>query len=296
MTAIIFNLTANDNLVKNIAEVLEIEQVEVIFRHFPDDETYIRIDFPVQDHDVIVVCSLSYPDQKILPLLYFAETVKSLGARSVGLVAPYLAYMRQDSSFQAGEGVTSNYFAKLLSQYFSWLITVDPHLHRYHSLSEIYTIPTMALHVAELFAVWIKANVAKPLLIGPDVESEKWIKQAAKSISTPYVILNKKRFGDRDVAIDLPNLLEYQDYIPVIIDDIISTGKTMLKIVEQLQSQNKQSPILLGIHALFVEDAYEELMAAGVNKIVTTNTISHITNQIDISHLLADGIHDFMKG
>ncbi|WP_164119514.1 ribose-phosphate pyrophosphokinase-like domain-containing protein, partial [Stenotrophomonas maltophilia] len=86
--------------------------------------------------------ALAQPNEKILPLIFAAATARELGAARVGLVAPYLAYMRQDRRFNPGEAVTSRQMAHLVSGAFDWMVTVDPHLHRYSDLSEIYSIPT----------------------------------------------------------------------------------------------------------------------------------------------------------
>src|SRR6185503_12811188 len=122
----------------------------------------------------IILCTLADPDAKFLPLIFAAATARELGAARVGLVAPYLAYMRQDRRFNPGEAVTSRYVAKLISGAFDWLVTVDPHLHRYGALGEIYTIPTRAIHAAPLMSDWIRRNVPDPLIVGPDSESEQW--------------------------------------------------------------------------------------------------------------------------
>jgi ribose-phosphate pyrophosphokinase len=95
-----------------------------------------------------------------LPLLFAADTARDLGARRIGLVAPYLAYMRQDIRFHAGEAVTSRTFAAILSRHLDWLVTVDPHLHRYHELSEIYRIPTQVVHAAPF---WPRGSSAMSL-------------------------------------------------------------------------------------------------------------------------------------
>jgi hypothetical protein len=84
----------------------------------------------VKDRDIVLVCTLNDPDSKTLALLFAARNAKELGARSVGLVAPYLGYMRQDRRFREGEAITSAHFAALVSSSFDWLVTVDPHLHR----------------------------------------------------------------------------------------------------------------------------------------------------------------------
>ena len=95
--------------------------------------------------------------------MFFANLAREFGAKKVGLIAPYLGYMRQDKRFHQGEAITSNIFAEFLSKQVDWLITIDPHLHRHKSLSEIYSIPAQALHAIALIANWVKANVKNPL-------------------------------------------------------------------------------------------------------------------------------------
>lgn len=132
-------------MAKGLAEHSPGEVVNLQCRSFPDGETYLRFESPVEGRRVAIVCTLDRPDGKFLPLAYAARTATELGAESVGLVAPYLAYMRQDRRFQAGEALTSDIFASLISREFDWLVTVEPHLHRRKSLSEIYGIPKLSL-------------------------------------------------------------------------------------------------------------------------------------------------------
>ena len=137
---------------------------------FPDGEGRVRLSGPVEGEDVVLVAGLDRPDDKVLPLLFAAATARDLGATSVGLVAPYLPYLRQDRRFQAGEGISARYFARLLSQAVDWLVTVDPHLHRIGTLAELFSVPAEALHAAPLLAGWIRRHVEKPLVLGPDAE------------------------------------------------------------------------------------------------------------------------------
>ncbi|HMG22455.1 MAG TPA: ribose-phosphate pyrophosphokinase-like domain-containing protein, partial [Kofleriaceae bacterium] len=109
-------------------------------RQFPDGEIYVRIGDGALSGDVAIVGNLS--GENFLRVAFLAGTARELGAARVGLVAPYLAYMRQDSVFKPGEGVTARYFARLVSSTVDWLVTVDPHLHRLDSLGGIYSIPT----------------------------------------------------------------------------------------------------------------------------------------------------------
>lgn len=256
------------------------------WRHFPDGESYVRVLSDVSGKRVTLLCSLNNPDSKILPLLFLAHTLKEMGATEVGLIAPYLGYMRQDKAFHPGECVTSKPFAALLSHSVDWLVTIDPHLHRYHALSEIYTIPARAFHAAELVATWIRHSVKQPLLIGPDEESRQWVSAIAETIGCPFVVLTKIRHGDKDVEVSLPDSGGLHGFQPVLVDDIISTARTMIETVGHLRRLQLPPPVCIGIHAVFAEGAYDALKASGIKKIVTCNTILHETNELDISALL----------
>ena len=256
-------------------------------RRFPDGETYVRVETPIRDRDVVLVCTLDRPDDKLLPLLFLGATARDLGATRVGLVAPYLAYMRQDRRFNEGEGVTSTYFAALLSRSFDWLVTVDPHLHRRSSLGEIYTIPTEVVHAAPAVAEWIRASVRRPVLIGPDSESAQWVAAVAGMAGAPSIVLEKVRRGDRDVAVAVPDVERWRDHTPVLVDDIISTARTMIETVRHLARAGLAAPVCVGVHAVFADGAYDELRASGAATVVTCNTIPHVSNGIDLSAELA---------
>ena len=113
----------------------------VDLHRFPDGECRIRLLGEAKGQQVVLLASLDRPDHKLLPMLFAAATARDLGAASVGLVAPYLPYLRQDHRFAPGEGISARYFADLLSQAVDWLATVDPHLHRIHSLADVLTVP-----------------------------------------------------------------------------------------------------------------------------------------------------------
>jgi len=255
-------------------------------RVFPDGETYLRFGGDLTERSVALVCTLAHPDAKIPPLLFAARTARELGARRVGLIAPYLCYMRQDMRFRPGEAVTSRHFADLISQTFDWLLTVDPHLHRYKALSEIYAIPARAVHAAPLLADWITHHVAHPYLIGPDEESEEWVSEVAQNCGAPYAVLRKQRLGDRTVRIEPNGLKSLGAVTPVVIDDAISSGKTMLEAVRIAANLGERKPMAMAVHGIFASDTHLILEREGI-LLVTTNSIPYTSSQIDVAGLLA---------
>jgi ribose-phosphate pyrophosphokinase len=292
MTALLlFGLPHNEAMTGALALRLGGEVGRTEMHAFPDGETYLRFPADPAGRAVALVCTLDRPNEKILPLLFAAATARELGAASVGLVAPYLAYMRQDRRFQPGEAVTSRVFARLLSDAFDWLATIDPHLHRYASLDEIYTIPTSTLHAAALISQWIRTRVERPLIIGPDRESEQWVSVVARDAGAPYAVLEKVRHGDRDVEVSDRDLGDLAGRTPVLVDDIISSGRTMLEAVRLIVARSGAAPVCVAVHGLFADNSNVLLAQAGA-RVVTSNSIPHATNEIDVAQLLAGAIRE----
>lgn len=287
MIPILFPMPGNEAFTLHLDRAISCEVGQMEMRRFPDGESYIRLLSPVRDRDVIFVCTLDRPDEKMMALYLAASIARELGARRVGLVAPYLAYMRQDARFQEGEGVTSAHFARFVSDFCDWLVTVDPHLHRHHRLNEIYSIPTKVVRAAPVIADWIAANVEQPVIVGPDSESEQWAAKVAKSVGCPYTVLDKTRTGDRSVSVSAPDSSAWKGGTPVLVDDITSTAQTMIAAVARLKEAGLPAPVCVTVHPIFAGAAYQDLQAAGVDRIVSCNTIAHASNQIDISDEVA---------
>src|SRR5690554_4041202 len=294
MNTILFSLPGNEELTALLAKKMNAEIGNVTFRKFPDGETYTRILSDVKDKRVVLICTLHEPDEKLLPLYFLSHTAKSLGAKCTCLVVPYLAYMRQDKVFNEGEGVTSKFFGKLISGFADSIITVDPHLHRISSLSEVYSIPNKVVRAADDISKWIKENIENPIIIGPDSESEQWVSEVAKNAGAPFTVLQKVRHGDRDVEVSVPDVEKYLDTTPILVDDIISTARTMIETVVHLKKVGMKPPICVGIHAVFSGNAYQDLLDSGVEKIVTCNTIPHSSNGIDLSDIMAKEVKKLM--
>lgn len=286
MERIIFSFPGNETLAAAIASSAKATLGEAEIRHFPDGESYVRILSNVCAKHVWMVCRLDRPDAKLASLYYFSQIAKSMNATSVTLVCPYLPYMRQDKSFHTGEGVTSRFFAQFISLLADELITIDPHLHRFHSLDVIYPIQTKARTATDLIGQWIKTHIKNPFIIGPDSESEQWVKRTAEACQAPFISLQKIRTGDKHVSIHVPDNLTLNQLTPILVDDIISTGKTMIETIHLLKEKSGLAPVCIGVHGLFADEAYQDLLSAGAAQVVTTNAVLHPSNQIDISSLL----------
>lgn len=283
-------MPGSERCAERIAERLRVPNCRLESRRFPDGEIYLRVLDDVRGSQLAVVAQLREPDSQLPGLLFLADALRELGGRGVGLVAPYLPYMRQDTRFQPGEAVTARSFARLVSNAFDWLVTVDPHLHRFASLQDVYTLRAAAVPSAGPIAAWLRAQVPRPHIVGPDEESEQWVRDVAARAGCPYSVLRKQRRGDRSVEIVLPDTQPLRGCTPVLVDDIVSSGRTMATAVRELRARGLAAPVCIGVHPLFAGDALAVLEAAGAARIVSCNTLVHPSNAIDVTAALADAV------
>tara|TARA_R110002072_G_scaffold1655_1_gene13953 strand:+ start:679 stop:1572 length:894 start_codon:yes stop_codon:yes gene_type:complete len=275
-------------LAAKLTPLLGAEQLELEWRHFPDGESLLTLPPNLADRDVAFLATLRDPDRLALPLRFAAETARDLGAKSVGLIAPYLAYMRQDKRFHPGEAVSAPLFAAFLSDSFDWLVTIDPHLHRNSDLSRLFAIPVAHAATAPIIAGWINENIPDAVLLGPDSESQQWVAEVARLARCPYEVLRKVRRGDRAVDVSLPQSDVLGAGTPVILDDIASSGQTLVRTLMQLRALKADPAVCVIIHAVFAGSSYEDILAAGAARIVTTDTIPHSSNEISVAPMLSD--------
>jgi ribose-phosphate pyrophosphokinase len=262
---------------------LEARRVE---RHrFPDGEIKLTLPVPLPPH-AVVLRSLQQPNEKLVELVLLADTARTLGAGTLVLVAPYLAYMRQDQAFHPGEAVSQRIVGRLLAARFDTVITVDPHLHRVGDLAE--AVPArraIALSAAPLIGAFHAGRTPLPLLLGPDAESEQWVRAAAGA-SFDYAVCTKHRANDHEVRIELPAMPLAGRHV-VLLDDVASTGGTLLQCARKAVTAGAARVDAAVTHALLDAATLARLSAAGIAELVSTDTVRHPTNRISVVDLIA---------
>lgn len=258
---------------------------------FPDQE--LKLTLPFSDslpQQLVLYRSLNTPNDKLVELLLIARHARAKGVQKLLLVAPYLAYMRQDIAFNAGEIVSQTIIGQFLAELFDAVITVDPHLHRIDKLSQ--AIPkgeAIALSGAPRLADLISQQCREPLLMGPDAESEQWLALAAAQIGCDYGVCTKVRHGDKQVVIQLPDISVSGRNV-VLMDDVASSGHTLAEAAKLLLSAGAASVDVAVTHALFAGDALALIKQAGVNRVWSTDCIAHPSNAISMAPVLAQAL------
>lgn len=279
---------------RKLAGTTGFDYADAQVHRFPDGESKIRLPDTVPEH-VILCRSLYQPNDKLIELELATTTARKLGARHLTLVAPYLAYLRQDKAFHPGEAVSQQIIGSMLAHQFDALVTVDPHLHRIDTLQQAVPLETViTLNATQPMAEFLKQHIENPLLIGPDQESEQWVSAIAEFCSFEYVIATKQRFSDRDVAIQLPEH-DYSNRHLVLIDDIASTGRTLEETAHHINTLQPASISVMVTHAVFVDDAVQRLSDAGIGLIVSSDSIPHPSNQLSLIPILADSLLKLMQ-
>ena len=278
-----------------IAKKSRMKHILLDVKKFPDDEIIIRFGSSLRNQNVVLVQSFyKNISDCLVEVILASATARQLGAKKVALVAPYFPYLRQDKRFHSGESVSQYIIAGLIDMYFDAVYIIDPHLHRKKSLNELFKTKAIKLTANNLIAEYIKNHINSPIIIGPDEESYKWARSVANAIGTESRILKKKRYSSYHVEVKLNKKIDLKGRNAVIVDDIVSTGNTILKTAKLLRRLGAKKIYCICIHGIFVDDALIKLKKSKIN-VVSANTIPNKAARIDVSGVVADSLINKIK-
>ncbi len=258
----------------------------IAVRRFPDGESLVRVRMPAGRH-AVVVRGLDDPNGKIVEVLLAADALRRAGAARVTLVAPYLAYMRQDAVFAPGEPISQRVIGALLGGAFDRVVTVEAHLHRVRRLRDVVGRGGESLSSAPALAAWLRREERGDgvLVVGPDEESAPWVRAIARAAGTRWIVGRKVRRGDRRVAVALPPAPPARR--AVIVDDVASSGATIAATARVLRARGLRVVDAVVTHAIFAPGAEARIRAAGVRRLASCDTVPHRTNAIRVAPLVA---------
>lgn len=270
-----------------VASKLKRRHERLFVDKFPDSEMYIRFNSNLRNKNVVLLQSFyGSINDSIVEVILAAKTAAELGAKKILLAAPYFPYLRQDKRFHKGEAVSQKIIAGLIDKYFDAVYIMDPHLHRKSKLADIFRIKSKKLTANSLMADYIKKHVPSPVIIGPDEESYKWARNVAKLINAESRILKKKRYSSYHVEVKLNKKIDLHNKNAVIVDDIISTGHTILETAKILKRLGAGKVYCVCVHGIFAGNALEKLKKAGID-VISANTIPNKAAKIDVSEVFA---------
>jgi len=285
--------SASSKLAERVAKQLKCKLTKPELKLFPDGELYVRIPADVKGEDVAIIQSTCHPpNRNYMELFLLLDAARDLGAEEVTAIVPYFAYARQDKRFKEGEAVSLQTVSKLIESVGTDKIyTIDMHAHRIGDIQEIFKPPARNLTAAPLLAKYLDDNyrLKDPVIIGPDEEAEGWAKSAGKALNADWDYMIKKRLGPEEVEIK-PRKLEVEGRDAMVIDDIISTGGTMVEAIKILKRHGARKIYAACTHAILAGDALRKVRKAGAEDIFATDTIEQKISKVSVAPIIADAL------
>jgi ribose-phosphate pyrophosphokinase len=276
---------ASFDLANNIAKRLGAQVVVATLRIFSDGESSIRLG-KVGKNCVIIQSTNPPTDTHLIRLLMMAKKCTDDGAQDICAVVPYLGYARQDRAFLEGEVVSIGLVAKLFETVgLKHIITVDIH----SQLAMSYFASIQNLSSVRLLADYAsKMNLRDAIAVSPDAGGTNRAKEFARHLDIDVVALKKSRHritGEVTVDESLDRDISKRDAI--LIDDIISSGDSIIKAAEVLNKNGVGKIYAMCAHALLIGDAAQKIKSAGVEDIISTNSVPGEYSKVELSPEIA---------
>lgn len=282
--------SASQALAANVARQLDEKLGLIETKKFPDGERYLRIkDEIAEDERVVVIQSTGFPqDENLMELFFILDTLNDMNVTDITVVSPYLGYSRQERRFKDTECISAKATAKLIQTMgVKRLISVNLHE---ESICDLYDIPAenlsampaIAEHIADTFD-------EKPIILAPDKGAENFAKEIATIIDTDYDYLEKVRLSPEKVETK-PKNISVKGRKVVIIDDIISTGGTIVNAINILSEQGAKSVDVFCVHPVLVNDAVLKINAAGASSVQATDSLKSDVSNISLASTIANSL------
>jgi ribose-phosphate pyrophosphokinase len=280
---------ASVHLARNISSNLNVKIIEPELKIFSDGESKLRFPSVNNKHCIIVQSLYPPPDKHIIQLLMIIHKCKKDNASKITVIIPYMAYARQDKAFLEGEIISVGVLAQLIENFgVNEVITVD--IHNEVSLS-YFSINTKNVTAIPILAEYIKNKVTlnKSFIISPDTGGITRANKFAQLLNLPILCLKKKR--DREtgcVSIDENIGMKVAGMNAILVDDMISTGESIVKACKVLKKQKIGNITVSCTHAILVDNAFEKIINSGVKEIISTNSVPSICSKVDLSVILSN--------
>jgi len=291
MSVAIQSLPSSSRDASSLAVRLGVPFNEIAIHAFPDGE--IRVTAGAASATTIIYASLDRPNDKLIALMFAAEALRRGGAKRLVLVAPYLCYMRQDTAFHEGEAISQKVVGPLLARCIDRVVTVDAHLHRTPDITAVFPgIQSDNLSAMPAISNTLRKTGLDPatVVVGPDAESLPWVSDLAGRLGLSYTVARKTRHGDRSVAIEFQDRAWIAGRPALIVDDIVSSGGTIVACAKALTSAGATAIDAVMTHALFPEAAFGAMVSSGIRSIRSTQSVPHFTNAIALDELFVDAL------
>ena len=281
--------SASKDLGKRIARRLKAPYVEAKTKVFPDGESKITFG-RIPKNSVVLVVQSTYPpdDTNLLQILSIISQARKVTSKIYAII-PYMGYARQDRQFLSGEVITMSIVAKMLEVAGAKKIVVVD-IHSKTALNHFKISKESVSAIPELAKYFKKLKLKNSLVVSPDMGGASRAKKFAALLNTDFIALKKSRNRKTGKVLIQSSKVDVRGKDLILVDDIISTGGSVVKAAQFLKRQKCKRVFVACTHGLFVEGAEKKIKKAGVSRIISTNTIPRNTSKVDMSGVIADSI------
>lgn len=255
-----------------LAAALGVEAVRCLIKEFPDGEIRIEVKQDMVDRDACVLQTTAAPTgRNLLELLLLADACRRRGARSITAIIPYFAYARQDRRISGEEPIGARLMTDLLATRCDRIIAVDLHN---AAIEGFASVPLVHLSAVPLLAeAFRKHRTDRQVLVAPDAGAVKLVQAYARMLKLPVAFVEKERQSATEVAVRAVTG-DVKERAVVLVDDMISTGGTMIAAAEALLEGGASRDIsIITSHCLLVGSAAAGLARLPVKRIITTDSV-----------------------
>jgi len=283
---IIFSGSSCLSLGRRVAEAKNCVLGDVKISRFPDGEVYLRLMTPVKGESCVLVQS-TLGNDSLVELMLFLDMLRDQGASEVHAVVPYFGYARQDKCFNSGEALSAKTVLKMIVSLSDSVTTVNGHFLDRAGVYRYYDMEVRNLDAFPVLAGYFREELKCPVLIAPDKGSLQYAKNAAEIIGCGFDHLHKTRLSGEEVEIAVKDL-EVNGKDVLILDDMISTGGTIIEAAKLLKSQGAASVSAGCVHGVFSQGSGR--VASAVDRLVCTDTIERDISRVSVAGLIAENV------
>jgi len=281
---IIVGGSSSRDLAKDLASILGCQYIQAASTKFPDGENYTRIDCEALNDDVVIVQN-TYPDSNMIEMFLLQDAVRRMGAKTITLVIPYFGYARQDRVFKPGEPESAKVMCRHLDMDCDRVITIDIHK---EAVLDYFSCPHVDLKAAAVIADYFK-DKGIDMVLSPDIGAAGRAKDVGDRMGLPHDHLEKTRLSGVDVKI-APAKMDCKGKKILIVDDMISTGGTIIAAASALREAGATSVSVASTHGVFVNNAIERLTGSALDAVLCCNTLENEVSHISVAGIIAEAI------
>ncbi len=261
-----------------VAKKIGAESGEIKIEKFPDGEFYLKILSDVKRQECTVIQSLNTNDS-IVELLLLLDLLRDLDVKKIHTIITYLGYARQNKRFTENESLSAKTILKLVDEFSDSIAVINCHFLHSPGEFEFENIKIVNLDAFPLIANYFKNKLDNPIVISPDKGSMNYARIVAEILGCEYDYLEKERISGEDVRTS-PKRLDVADRDVLLVDDMISTGRTIILASDIIRSQNPKSIRIACVHGVFSKGV--------IDNVVCTDTIQTEVSRISVTDLIAD--------